>query len=303
MATVTTEDGVKLAYTEAGRGVPIVFVHEFAGDMRSWEGQLRFFSRRYRCVAFNARGYPPSDVPAEPSAYSQERAVDDVRCVMRGLGIARAHVVGLSMGAFATLHFGLRYPEMAISLVAAGVGYGASPEGDPGGVRAHFQAEAEATAKGIRAEGMARRALTYSRGPARLQLLAKDPRGHAEFTAMLAEHSTEGSALTMLGVQRLRPNLYDLAEKFRLMQVPTLIVCGDEDEPTLEPGIFLKRSIPAAGLVTLPRTGHAINLEEPAVFNAVVLDFLTAVSSGCWTARDPATRSASVLAVLPAATA
>ncbi|MGH7118908.1 MAG: alpha/beta fold hydrolase [Acetobacteraceae bacterium] len=299
METVTAEDGVKLAYTEAGRGEPIVFVHEFAGDMRSWETQLRFFSRRYHAIAFNARGYPPSDVAAEPGAYSQERAVDDVRCVLRGLGIARAHVVGLSMGAFATLHFGLRYPDMAISLVAAGVGYGASAEGDPGGVRARFQAEIEETARAIRAEGMTRRAATYARGPARLQLLAKDPRGHAEFAALLAEHSTEGSALTMLGVQRARPNLYDLAEKFRLMQVPTLIVCGDEDEPTLEPGIFLKRSIPMAGLVTLPRTGHAINLEEPALFNAMVLDFLTCVASGGWTARDPATRRASVLERVP----
>lgn len=303
METVTAEDGVKLAYTEAGQGEPILFVHEFAGDMRSWEAQLRFFSRRYRVIAFNARGYPPSDVPLEPSAYSQDRAVDDVRAVMRGLRIARAHVVGLSMGAFATLHFGLRHPDMAISLVAAGVGYGATPEGDPGGVRARFQAEAEETAARIRAEGMAKRARSYSLGPARLQLLAKDPRGHAEFALMLAEHSAEGSALTMLGVQRRRPNLYDMAEKFRLMQVPTLIVCGDEDEPTLEPGIFLKRSIPMAGLVTLPRTGHAINLEEPDLFNRVVLDFLSYVDSGRWPARDPATRSKSALSTVPAATA
>lgn len=303
METVTAEDGVKLAYTEAGQGEPILFVHEFAGDMRSWEAQLRFFSRRYRVIAFNARGYPPSDVPLEPSAYSQDRAVDDIRAVMRGLRIARAHVVGLSMGAFATLHFGLRHPDMAISLVAAGVGYGATPEGDPGGVRARFQAEAEETAAGIRAEGMAKRARSYSLGPARLQLLAKDPRGHAEFALMLAEHSAEGSALTMLGVQRRRPNLYDMAEKFRLMQVPTLIVCGDEDEPTLEPGIFLKRSIPMAGLVTLPRTGHAVNLEEPDLFNRVVLDFLSYVDSGRWPARDPATRSKSALSTVPAATA
>ena len=301
MPTVTAEDGVKLAYTEAGRGMPIIFVHEFAGDMRSWEPQLRFFSRRYRAIAFNARGYPPSDVPGDPAFYSQERATDDIRAVLRGLGIARAHVVGLSMGAFATLHFGLRHAKMAISLVAAGVGYGASPAGDPGGVRARFHSEVEATAAGIRAEGMEKRALTYSRGPARLQLLEKDSRGHAEFAAMLGEHSTEGSALTMLGVQRARPNLYDLADRFRTMQVPTLIVCGDEDEPTLEPGIFLKRTIPMAGLLTLPRTGHAINLEEPALFNEAVLHFLTHVASGRWTARDPATEGAAILSAAPAA--
>ena len=64
--------GVRLAYEETGRGYPVIFVHEFAGDLESWEPQLAHFARRYRCVAFNARGYPPSDVPSDPDAYSQE---------------------------------------------------------------------------------------------------------------------------------------------------------------------------------------------------------------------------------------
>jgi pimeloyl-ACP methyl ester carboxylesterase len=299
MPTVTTEDGVKLAYTEAGWGFPMIFVHEFAGDMRSWEPQLRFFARRYRCIAFNARGYPPSDVPADPAAYSQDRATDDIAAVLRGLGIARAHVVGLSMGGFATLHFGLRHAPMAASLTAAGVGYGASPAGSGGPERSQFHAEVEATAASIRAEGMAKRALTYSRGPTRLQFLEKDPRGYAEFQAQLAEHSTEGSALTMLGVQRARPNLYDLAEKLRAMRVPTLIVCGDEDEPTLDPGLYLKRTIPTAGLVMFPRTGHAMNLEEPAAFNRAVLEFVTTVEAGRWTVRDPATQTGGIIGPAP----
>ncbi|MDA8048446.1 MAG: alpha/beta hydrolase [Rhodospirillales bacterium] len=300
MAALTAADGVKLAYIEAGRGVPIVFVHEFAGDMRCWEPQLRFFARRYRSIAFNARGYPPSDVPPDPAAYSQDRATDDIAAVLRGLGIARAHIVGLSMGGFATLHFGLRYPHMAVSLVAAGVGYGASPTGGAAKARENFHAEVDATIAAIRAEGMAKRALAYSRGPTRLQFEAKDPRGFAEFQAALAEHSTEGSALTMQGVQRARPNLYDLAENFRALRVPTLIVCGDEDEPTLEPSLFLKRTIPTAGLVMFPRTGHAMNLEEPALFNRAVLDFLTLVASGRWTARDPATQTGAILSAAPA---
>lgn len=298
MVRITADDGVKLAGTEAGTGFPIVFVHEFAGDMRSWEPQLRFFARRYRAIAFNARGYPPSDVPEDPARYSQQRATDDIAAVLRGAGIERAHIVGLSMGAFATLHFGLRYPEMAASLVAGGVGYGASTGPD----RARFHAEVEATAAGIRAEGMARRAVTYSRGPARLQFLAKDPRGHAEFQAMLAEHSTEGSALTMLSVQRLRPNLYDLEAEFRRLRVPVLIIAGDEDEPTLEPALWLKRTIPTAGLVMFPRTGHTINLEEPDLFNRAVLDFITAVESGRWTVRDPATKTGAIVTAGPGET-
>jgi len=292
MPTITTDDGVNLAYTESGSGFPMVFVHEFAGDMRSWEPQLRFFARRYRAIAFNARGYPPSDVPAEPAAYSQDHATDDIAAVLRGLGIGQAHIVGLSMGAFATLHFGLRHAPMAASLTAAGVGYGAgTPE-----TRARFQAEVEAVAAAIRAEGMAKYALAYSRGPTRLAFLAKDPRGYAEFQAQLAQHSTEGSALTMLGVQRARPNLLDLAEEFRRMRVPTLIIAGDEDEPSLEPSLYLKRTIPTAGLVTFPRTGHAMNLEEPDAFNRAVLDFVSLVEAGRWTERDPATLEGAIVA-------
>ena len=142
-------DGIKLYYEEAGTGAPLVFVHEFAGDARSWHLQMRFFARRYRCIAFNARGYPPSDVPDDPVAYSQQRAVDDIKGVLDHLGIAKAHVCGLSMGGYATLLFGLKYPERALSLVVAGCGYGAEP-----GKRQQFHDETAKTAALIESAGM-----------------------------------------------------------------------------------------------------------------------------------------------------
>jgi pimeloyl-ACP methyl ester carboxylesterase len=291
MPTLRTEDGVDLYYEEVGSGTPLVFVHEFAGDIRSWEPQLRFFGRRYRCVAFNARGYPPSAVPSDPKAYSQARATDDIAAVIRGLNLAPAHVVGLSMGAFATLHLGLRLPSLARSLTAAGVGYGAEP-----GKRAQFRAEVDATAARIRAEGMAKMAAMYSRGPTRLIHEEKDPRGYAEFQALLAEHSTEGSALTMLGVQRERPSLFDLEAEFRALHLPTLIICGDEDDPTLEPGLFLKRTISTSALLVMPKCGHAMNLEDPDAFNRAVLDFLTQVDGGRWSPRTPGTLGGTIIA-------
>src|SRR3970040_2351534 len=119
--------GVQLYYEEAGKGFPIVFVHEFAADLRSCEPQLRYFSRRYRCIAFNARGYPPSDVPESVSQYSQAIATDDIANVMRDLGIRQAHIIGCSMGGFAPVHFGLRHARLARSLTAVGVGYGSDP--------------------------------------------------------------------------------------------------------------------------------------------------------------------------------
>src|SRR5918999_110880 len=127
MPKLTTDDGVKLYYEEAGSGAPIVFVHEFGGDHRSWEPQLRFFSRRYRCIAFNARGYPPSEVPEDFQRYSQARARDDILAVLDQLRIEKAHIVGLSMGGFATLHFGIAHGRRALSLTVAGAGYGTHP--------------------------------------------------------------------------------------------------------------------------------------------------------------------------------
>jgi pimeloyl-ACP methyl ester carboxylesterase len=294
MPSLTTDDGVELHYVEAGSGPPLVFVHEFAGDLRSWEPQLRFFARRYRCVAFNARGYPPSQVPKDQAAYSQDRATDDIAAVIRALGLAPAHVVGLSMGAFATLHLGLRHPQLARSLTAAGVGYGAAAD-----KRAQFRAEIDASIARLREQGMGRFAHTYAHGPTRLVFEEKDPRGFAEFEAQLAEHDTEGSALTMGGVQRERPSLFDLEDGFRRLTLPTFIIAGDEDDPTLEPALYLKRTISTSALLVMPKCGHTMNIEDPDAFNRAVLDFLTAVDGGAWRPRIPASMAGGIIAAKP----
>jgi pimeloyl-ACP methyl ester carboxylesterase len=290
MAYVNADDGVRLYYEEAGAGIPIVFVHEFAGDFRSYECQMRYFARRYRCVAYNARGYPPSDVPEDPSMYSQARARDDIRAVLDGLGIDRAHIVGISMGGFATLHFGMRYGERARSLVIGGCGYGAKPDH-----RAQFQEEAEAAARAFGELGSERMADSYALGATRVQLQNKDPREWEEFRRMLAEHSTLGSAMTLRGVQKLRPSLFELVDEMKRIQTPALIMAGDEDDPCIEASILMKRTIPTSALVVLPRTGHALNLEEPAMFNLMLDEFFHQVESGRWTARDPRSISRRIL--------
>ncbi len=290
MAHLTTDDGVKLYYHEVGTGIPIVFVHEFAGDSRSWETQLRYFGRRYRCIAYNARGYPPSDVPQDAACYSQGRARDDIRAVLDALKIDKAHVVGLSMGGFATVHFGFTYPERARSLVIAGCGYGAEPA-----KREQFAAESVATATRFEEVGMAKAAETYALSPARVQYQNRDPRGWREFTDQLAGHSTSGSAMTLRGVQSRRPSLYDLTEEMKKITAPTLIMTGDEDWSCLEPGILMKKMIPRAGLVVMPNSGHAINLEEPDAFNRHLADFFHAVDVGTWPARDPRAMASTIM--------
>jgi pimeloyl-ACP methyl ester carboxylesterase len=290
MPHLTTDDGVKLFYEEVGSGVPIVFVHEFAGDSRSWESQVRYFGRRYRCITFNARGYPPSDVPDDGEKYSQKRACDDIKSVIDALKIDQAHVVGLSMGGFAALHFGFTYPDCARSLVVAGCGYGASPD-----KRAQFAAETEAAARRFEEIGMAKAAAGYALGPSRIQFQNKDPRGWREFADQLAEHSSRGAALTMRGVQQRRPSLFDLVDCMRTTTTPTLIMTGDEDWPCMEPALLMKRTISSAGLVVLPNAGHAINLEEPTAFNQYLDDFFHTVESGRWPMRDARAMATSIL--------
>ena len=290
MPTIRTDDGVNLYYEEAGSGTPIIVVHEFAGDWRSWEPQMRHFARRFRCITYSTRGYLPSDVPEGADRYTQDRMRDDIRCVLDGLKIERAHIVGCSMGAFAALHFGMEYGNAAavaagkaraLSLTLVGVGSGAHPADHQ-----RFKSESVVRAGTIRGEGMAKLAATYGHGAARIQYLNKDPRGFAEYAKQLAEHSAAGSANTMEGYQGRRPCLYDLTERMAAIDVPLLVVSGDEDEPCIEPSVLIKRVVPKAGLSIVPKTGHAVNLEEPVVFNQLLDEFLHQVTHGRWAARD-----------------
>lgn len=278
---IETTDGIKLATQTVGSGSVIVFVHEFAGDMHSWEPQIQHFARKYQCVTFSARGYFPSDIPEDSSCYSQERARDDILDVMDALKIEKAHVVGLSMGGFAAFHFAITYPDRISSLTLAGCGYGAEPE-----VREQFQKDALALADTLESQGMDKIAPRYARGATRVQFEKKDPIGFHIFEKELSKHSTLGSALTMRCVQATRPSLWDFAEQMNQFPHPTLIINGDEDEGCLAPGLFMKHNISGAGMVTLPMTGHTINLEEPVLFNSFLTDFLHQVELGRWPSQD-----------------
>jgi pimeloyl-ACP methyl ester carboxylesterase len=272
-------NGVQLYYEETGEGIPLVFVHEFAGDSQSWHPQVRFFARRFRTVTFNARGYPPSEVPEDPKMYSQEAAAMDIKGVLDNLGIARAHIVGLSMGAYATMHFGLRCPERALSLTLAACGSGSFGDTD------RFQKDCGEVALRFERDGMEKVGEFYTKGPTRVPFMEKDPKGWREFHAQFIAQSAKGHALTMRGIQMNRPTVYDLEPELARLEVPALIISGDEDDPCMEPSLFMKRTIPAAGLLVLPKTGHTVNLEEPDAFNRAILDFVTAVESGRWRRR------------------
>ncbi|MCP3476484.1 alpha/beta hydrolase [Bradyrhizobium sp. CCGUVB1N3] len=274
--------GVKLYFEEAGDGHPIIFLHELGSDSRQWETQVRYFSRSYRCITFNARGYAPSDAPRDPALYGWELAVNDIAAVMRGLVIEQAHLVGSSMGGYAALQFGLRFPQRASAIVAAGVGAGSAPS-----ERDAWSRETSILARAFIERGMDAMARKMAHGQTRIQLKYKDTRGWQEFWERLRHHSPLGLSNTMARCQALRPSLHDLADQFGAMRIPALLAVGDEDVPCLETNLMLKTVLPNAGLWICPNTGHTINLEEQAAFNAQLDSFLAAVERGSWRRGRP----------------
>jgi pimeloyl-ACP methyl ester carboxylesterase len=276
MASFST-NGLELHYEVAGEGFPVVFSHEFGGDHRSWDPQVKFFTRFYSCITYNHRGFPPSSVPDDPEAYSQDLLIADLHALLDHLGIEQAHLVGLSLGANVVLNFALRHPEMCRSIVVAGCGSGSTD-------RESFERRMDESARVIASRGMGEFAASYSLSPNRLTFRRKDPKGWAEFQAQLAEHSALGSVLTMRGVMLRRPTIFSLKGQLNRLRVPALLIVGDEDDACVEPGLFMKREIPGAGILLLPNSGHTINLEEPALFNQAVLHIFHLVEANRWTA-------------------
>ena len=282
MPYATTSDNVRLYFEEAGTGTPIIFLHEFAADHTNWEPQMRYFSRRHRCIAYSARGYTPSDAPASHEAYTYKHFYSDALAVLDHLKIEKAHFVGLSMGAYSSLQIGINAPQRALSLTLAGVGSGS----DLANLDA-FRAQCQANAEQYYSIGANAVAKATREAPSRIPFLLKDPRGHRDFYDSLARHDSKGSGNTMRSFQGGRPSMYTMEEAIRTIPTPTLIICGDEDDHCIAPSLFLKKTIPASGLAMFPKSGHVLNLEEPSLFNETLDRFVGLVEAGHWPQRDP----------------
>ena len=281
MPHAIASDNVRLYFEEAGSGTPILFLHEFAADHTNWEPQMRYFSRGHRCIAYSSRGYAPSDVPPSAEAYSHKHFYSDALAVLDHLKIAKAHLIGLSMGSYSSLQIGLNASDRALSMTLAGIGSGSNLENLEA-----FRKQCRENAEQFEKLGSAEVAKVTREAPGRIPFLVKDPRGHADFYAALARHDLKGSANTMRGFQGARPSIYTLTDAIRKVATPALIICGDEDDACVEPSLFLKKHLPAAGLTFFPKSGHVLNLEEPALFNEMVERFIALVEAGRWGVRD-----------------
>ena len=268
-------DGIDLHYEDTGAGVPLVWSHEFGGDCRSWEPQVRHFARRYRVITYNHRGYPPSSVPKQATDYSHDILLADLHGLLRHLNLGPVHLAGCSMGANLARDFALAHPAMLRSLTMVGAGAGSVD-------RAQFLANQAATAAGLDRDGIASLVRRLDTTPVRASFKRKDPRGFAEFLRGVGEHDAQACAHLAREVMSKRKTVPELAAGLRACTVPTLVVVGDQDTPCVEPSLMMRTLMPHAGLLVFPDCGHTPNIEEPTRFNEIVGDFLDAVDAGTW---------------------
>lgn len=272
-------NGVNLYYEVTGKGYPLVLAHEFCSDLEFWDHQVRFLQRRYQVITYNARGWPPSDVPESPSDYSWEHGVEDMYQLLRHLNIKEAYIGGLSLGGYVSLMFGMEHSEMAKGLILAATGAGAFFDKE---VRKEWERMQEIRAHEIETEGMRKLKDKIAQEASRIQLRHKDPKGWERYYEALGLHSDVGSANTTRRFIIPRPPVYELEPKLKKIDLPAIILTGDEDAPCLEPSIFMKRNMANSGLVVFPKSGHTINVEEPELFSWLLLDFMTSLDAENW---------------------
>ena len=268
-------NGVDLYYESTGEGAPLVLCHEFAGDMRAFEPQIRHLARRYRVVAWNYRGYPPSDVPEDPDAYSPDGLVADLLGLLDGLGLGRVHLAGLATGGNLVLNFAIAHPSRVRSLIVAGAGAGSVD-------RAAWLEAAERFADDIARDGAQGIVANVADAPQRVIFRTKDPRGWQAFVDAMRRLSPLGAEHVMREVLIRRASVFELAEGIRRLSMPILVMCGDQDAPAFDASRFIRDTAPHAGLAVVPMCGHTLNSEEPELFNRIAGSFLAAVDAGRW---------------------
>ena len=272
MPYATASDDTRLWYETTGSGPALLMAHELGSDARQWAGQVAAFAGRFRCITPNARGYPASGVPGEDHAYLWTRFADDIGAVRGAAGEARALLMGWSMGAYAALQFARMRPNPVRGLVLVGIGSG-SPEADTAPWRGQMVDMAAAWLQDPR-----RAARMLAEAPNRQALRRLNPEAFAAWLRDLEGHSPEGMARTCRNFQGRRPALQDFEAEFARLDIPTLIVCGEEDVPCVETSRWLARTLPRARLWEPKGLGHAPNLEAPELFNDEVGAFLDGLS-------------------------
>ena len=249
-------DGIEIDYESSGSGPAVLMSHGYSATGRMWQGQREALEGSRHFISWDMRGHGQTVSPEDPSQYSREKTVADIVGLLDHLEVDKAVIGGLSLGGYMSLAFYAAHPERVEALVIcdSGPGYRKAEARNVWNERAQKTA-ADLEEKGLHALGgrsrEMREAIKHHRSA---QALAHAARG------MLAQ-AEDSLVIDIL------PNI----------NVPTVIIVGDKDEPFLAPSNYMAKKIPGARLETIKDAGHSSNLDQPKAFNAVLLDFLDAL--------------------------
>lgn len=271
-------NGIAIEYEVTGRGQPVLLTHGYSDTCRMWDGQRQTLADRYRVVTWDMRGHGQTESPEDPARYSVDSTVGDMRALLRHLGVGRAVVGGLSLGGYVSLAFCLAHPEMVRALVIcdSGPGYRNPAAREAWNARAHERAAA-LEARGLAALGDGSRAMReVARSSA--QGCATGSRSPAAGESVPRHRSAQGLAHAARGM--LAQTGSTVIDGLPSIRVPTLIIVGDRDQPFQAPSAYMARKVPGARLEIIPDAGHWANLDQPEIFNRVLLDFLDSTLPG-----------------------
>jgi pimeloyl-ACP methyl ester carboxylesterase len=261
-------NGLDIHYKEKGRGFPVVLIHGYTGNLRNWALQVWDLARRYRTISLDLRGHGLSGKPTRREDYSLELFAADVHGLLGALAVPECYLVGHSMGGMVAQEFILRHPEMVRSLLLVDTAADL-PQGLPWQERARLLELARTEGMEAVFEQMAQTA------PLGSQLIEVNPQLIDVWREQFLMTSLEGYLYCSQAMGKRRPLLEELSQ----IRVPTLIICGELDEPFLEPSQRMHAAIPDSELVIIAGAGHTPTLEKPQEFNEALLSFFIRVDS------------------------
>lgn len=260
-----TVNGIRLHYRATGQGFPVVLIHGFTGNLRNWSFQIPALRQGYRVASLDLRGHGHSQKPTLPQDYTLEVMAEDVYALIRHLDLGECCVVGHSMGGMIAQHLVLAHPEAVRALVLVD-----TAAEMPQGLRTAQNARLMEIAQERGMEAVFEEQLKTN--PLAQQIRA-DPQLLEMWRRDFLLTSREAYLYCARAIAHRRPLLQDLAA----LRIPTLIICGENDEPFLEPSIRMHQRIPGSDLAIIPGAGHSPQMESPMEFNQLLLRFLSRI--------------------------
>ena len=258
-------DKVRIYYEAHGSGTPLVLAYGIGGNAEMWDVNRDALAARHRLILWEPRGHARSDSPEDPAKYSFERWVFDLKAVLDRLGIRKAHVGGLSLGAGIATRFALRFPSRVRSLVVTNSSSAAGLPFSVENLVMRARSIEITLTKGM--DAVAEYAMVAN--PNLSERLALDPGARAEFYEEYRRLSPIGYANSL----RALIAMDHITDQLRRLRMPVLLIGADRD-PSLEPMKVMHRRVRGSRLAVLSPASHFGNRDQPEAWNRTVIEFL-----------------------------